>query len=104
VEPLGKKPFLDCSFSTRRESVTEQQVLAYLNETPYYYTSLGAGRTFKERVGEVEIFIRRDTKEGGIIVECDGEGFHLYWDQNSQSWEQSKPLKFKSFAGLGRPM
>ncbi len=76
--------------------MTSQQVLEFLNETPYYYNSLGSGPTFKERVGETEICIRRDKQAGGIKVACGDGNFHFFWDSRVGEWSLNRPVMVKA--------
>ena len=66
--------------------MTEKEALDFLNDTPYYYNSIGMGVALREKVDGVQVCIRRNKEKGGINFFCELRVFHFFWDTETQKW------------------
>ena len=64
----------------------ELKALAFLNEMPYYFCSIGMGVELREKIGGVKVRVRKNNTKGGIDVFWKEDVFHFVFDVNTQKW------------------
>jgi len=64
--------------------MNELRALAFLNDTPYYFSSTGIGVELKFEGGK--ICIKRDNAKGGIDLSCNGNIFHFVLNAKTDKW------------------